>query len=54
MPTSDNVKQLSKPLPFSLICDNIRVPGNLGAILRVAVGAGCEKVILSKGLENIN
>ncbi|KAL0841952.1 hypothetical protein ABMA28_014179 [Loxostege sticticalis] len=49
MPTSDNVKQLSKPLPFSLICDNIRVPGNLGAILRVAVGAGCEKVILSKG-----
>lgn len=54
MPTSDNVKQLSKPLPFSLICDNIRVPGNLGAILRVAVGAGCEKVILSKGLENIH
>ncbi|XP_028172644.1 rRNA methyltransferase 3, mitochondrial [Ostrinia furnacalis] len=49
MPKPENVKQLSKPLPFSLICDNIRVPGNLGAILRVAVGSGCGKVLLSKG-----
>lgn len=48
-PNPDNVKSLSKPLPLQFICDNIRVPGNLGAILRVAVGAGCEKVLLTKG-----
>ncbi|CAK1582050.1 unnamed protein product [Parnassius mnemosyne] len=49
MPTPENVKRLSKPLPLQFLCDNIRVPGNLGAILRAAVGVGCEKVLLSKG-----
>ncbi|CAK1552146.1 unnamed protein product [Leptosia nina] len=49
MPTAENVKKLSKPLPLSFICDNIRNPGNLGGILRAAVGVGCEKVILTKG-----
>lgn len=49
MPSSENIRRLSKPLPLDLICDNIRVPGNLGAILRIAAGAGCEKVLLTKG-----
>ncbi|NXY07175.1 MRM3 methyltransferase, partial [Pteruthius melanotis] len=41
--------QLTHSLPLLLICDNIRDPGNLGTILRSAAGAGCEKVLLTKG-----
>ncbi|NWI21924.1 MRM3 methyltransferase, partial [Crypturellus soui] len=41
--------QLTHSLPMVLICDNIRDPGNLGTILRSAAGAGCEKVLLTKG-----
>ncbi|XP_025927214.1 rRNA methyltransferase 3, mitochondrial, partial [Apteryx rowi] len=41
--------QLTNSLPVVLICDNIRDPGNLGTILRSAAGAGCEKVLLTKG-----
>ncbi|NXF99196.1 MRM3 methyltransferase, partial [Sakesphorus luctuosus] len=41
--------QLANSLPLLLICDNIRDPGNLGTILRSAAGAGCEKVLVTKG-----
>ncbi|XP_074119913.1 rRNA methyltransferase 3, mitochondrial isoform X2 [Sminthopsis crassicaudata] len=41
--------QLQHSLPLMLICDNLRDPGNLGTILRSAAGAGCCKVLLTKG-----
>ncbi|KAM9319166.1 rRNA methyltransferase 3A, mitochondrial [Pholidichthys leucotaenia] len=36
-------------LPLSLICDNIRDPGNLGTMLRCAAAAGCHNALLTKG-----
>ncbi|KAM4627377.1 rRNA methyltransferase 3A, mitochondrial [Polymixia lowei] len=36
-------------MPLSLICDNIRDPGNLGTILRCAAATGCRDVLLTKG-----
>ncbi|KAJ0063759.1 hypothetical protein NL108_006704, partial [Boleophthalmus pectinirostris] len=35
-------------IPLSVICDNIRDPGNLGTILRCADAAGCQSVLLTK------
>uniref|UniRef100_A0AAY4AVG9 RNA 2-O ribose methyltransferase substrate binding domain-containing protein n=1 Tax=Denticeps clupeoides TaxID=299321 RepID=A0AAY4AVG9_9TELE len=45
--------QQSQAVPLSLICDNIRDPGNLGTILRCAAAAGCERVLLTKGCVDI-
>ncbi|KAL0112560.1 hypothetical protein PUN28_012109 [Cardiocondyla obscurior] len=36
-------------IPLTIICDNIREPGNLGTIIRAAAAVGCEKLILMKG-----
>lgn len=37
------------PIPISLVCDNIREPGNLGSILRIAGAIPVEKVVLLSG-----
>ncbi|XP_011869945.1 PREDICTED: rRNA methyltransferase 3, mitochondrial [Vollenhovia emeryi] len=36
-------------IPLTIICDNIREPGNLGTIVRAAAAVGCEKLVLMKG-----
>lgn len=49
-PTTEKLHILSEPvIPVTIICDNIRDPGNLGAIIRNAAAAGCEHILLTKG-----
>lgn len=38
-------------LPLTIICDNVRDPGNLGSIMRAAAAVNCEKLILIKGIK---
>ncbi|KAL7400366.1 hypothetical protein ABVT39_010899 [Epinephelus coioides] len=48
-PSRLNFANNGHSVPLSLICDNIRDPGNLGTMLRCAAAAGCREVLLTKG-----
>ncbi|KAK5868823.1 hypothetical protein PBY51_009800 [Eleginops maclovinus] len=48
-PSRLNFGSRGHSVPLSLICDNIRDPGNLGTMLRCAAAAGCNDVLLTKG-----
>ena len=37
--------------PITLVCDNLRDPGNMGTVLRCAAAVGCKEVIAMKGNE---
>ncbi|KAI2805965.1 SpoU rRNA Methylase [Blomia tropicalis] len=39
----------SQKMPLTLVCDNIRDPGNLGTIIRTSAAVGIEKLILTVG-----
>lgn len=41
-------------VPLFLLCDNVRDAGNLGTILRCAAAAGCDRVLLTKGMQCLN
>ncbi|XP_031845881.1 rRNA methyltransferase 3, mitochondrial [Nomia melanderi] len=48
-PDVSNNAPAENALPLTVICDNIRDPGNLGSIMRAVAAVGCEKLILIKG-----
>ncbi len=39
-------------LPVTVVCDNIRDPGNLGTIIRCIAATGCRRLILTKGKDS--
>ncbi|MEQ2221929.1 hypothetical protein ILYODFUR_020723 [Ilyodon furcidens] len=48
-PSRLNFSRRGQLVPLSLICDNVRDPGNLGTMLRSAAAAGCHDILLTKG-----
>lgn len=51
MPHIDH-KVPKNAFPITVICDNIREPGNLGALLRTISSVGVLQIILMKGKYN--
>lgn len=40
-------------LPMTVICDNVRDPGNMGTIIRTCAAVGCDRLISLKGCVDI-
>lgn len=49
IPDVDAKEPAENAIPLTIICDNVREPGNLGTIVRAAAAVGCEKLLLMKG-----
>ncbi|XP_055332301.1 rRNA methyltransferase 3, mitochondrial-like [Paramacrobiotus metropolitanus] len=47
MPDTDNMERIDS-MPLTVVLDNIRDPGNMGAVIRVLAGAGCEQLIATE------
>ncbi|XP_029847815.2 rRNA methyltransferase 3, mitochondrial [Ixodes scapularis] len=43
------VKRIGPMIPVTVICDNVRDPGNMGALIRSVAAAGCQQMFLMKG-----
>ncbi|XP_023242449.1 rRNA methyltransferase 3, mitochondrial-like [Centruroides sculpturatus] len=53
-PNKKNIVYLNKKkIPLTVICDNVRDPGNLGTILRSGAAIGCQNIILMKGCVDV-
>jgi len=44
-----NHEARNNTFPITIVCDNIREPGNLGTVLRTVTAVGASQIILMKG-----
>lgn len=49
LPNVELLKPSPNSLPLTIICDQVRDPGNMGSIIRIAASVGCSQLILTKG-----
>ena len=35
-------------IPLTMILDNVRIPDNIGALIRVGAAVGCQRIITTK------
>jgi len=40
-------------IPLTLLCDNVKDPGNMGSLLRCAAAVGCDQFITTKGCVDV-
>ncbi|CAN7986148.1 unnamed protein product [Ixodes hexagonus] len=48
------LKRSGPVIPVTVICDNVRDPGNMGALIRSVAAAGCQRMFLMKGKLSIS
>ena len=54
MPQQDSCSYSERiALPITVICDNVRDPGNMGTIIRTCAAIGCNRFIALKGCVDI-
>lgn len=48
-PMKLNSLKLTQNIPLTIICDNVRDPGNMGSVIRCAAAVGCRMLITTSG-----